>query len=118
MTSYYITVGYSSFTTEVETSKWLKENYENMDLKEIRKIAIDFGMYEDEVGEFLERLSIKDDLSIILKKNEDTGFYEIIQLASGGGVYRQLKEKMRKAVAAYFLKRSARDNVNINITTG
>jgi len=127
MTGYHITIGYLSGADKGEAWEVLKREVaelcaepaiiahellrHGMDVNRVREYAEAYRSFSPETGR-------TEDSTLVIKErdlDDEESEPQVMQLASGGGRSRTLKEATRRAVCRLLLERMHRRGIEINI---
>ena len=132
MTGYHITIGYNSGHHKEEVWEELK-NIVNLIRNNPQQIAEEllavekFGpnyclptnsvesVDEDTIREFAQYYKKATDATLQILEDEDIEKCQIMQLASSGGGYRDLKEQLRRAFCRVVLREMHKRGMEVNI---
>ena len=124
--TFYLTPGYTSFVGTNEASEWLEDKVNDLDFKKIKEIALEMGcpVKCKETGvtldQFIKQYDLLDDLTLNFEtETKGTSVKSsVVQVASGGGTSREIKEKLRMAVNVYLMIEAAKKKIILDMRSG
>ena len=119
MTSYRIEVGYNSNHPREEVGAYMLKGLDAIcnDPLHIVDEALDFQPHLDRevLEEYCQSYRNPQDLTVMVRTDEETGLPTITQLSSGGGESREIKEALRRAACRLIMNHCHRNGMEVSV---
>lgn len=119
MTGYHISIGYNA-NGSLNAWALLMETVEEVCaapghiIAEVKRETLEWK--DDELHDYVYRYKARDDQSITITPPEGDKNGEVMQLASGGGESRRIKEAVRRAFSRLVMLRMHKLGIEVNLT--
>lgn len=119
MTGYHISIGYNS-GAPISAWEFLLESVEHISaapeyiVREVRRETLNWT--EEELRPFAARYKAKDDDTLTIIQPTEGANGQVMQLASGGGESRLIKEAVRRAFCRLVMLEMHKMRIEVNVT--
>lgn len=121
MTGYHISVGYNSGAKREDVWRELKLVVEQLRhqsqaiIDELRRVEGPLAFGDQELREYAEMYGAQRDLTLTIHEAEDDREAQIVQLASGGGTARDIKEALRRSFSRLVIAAMHTRRMEVNL---